>query len=151
MRSRAIAFTVLAVATGCSGSSVPDAFASGVHHGRLLFDRVDCDPSPDTCTRYVVIGPAGTSTSALLAAVTRKAEKALHWAPTHAPEVVENDEGHGFDGPGKTGGYINTAVAELHYWTRVGYASGSPPNKTLRRVEDLMRAHPDAIVVRIDG
>jgi hypothetical protein len=114
-------------------------------------DRVDCDPTPDTCTRYVILRPIGTSTEALLAVATRRAESALAWAPTRATEVVERDEGHGYDGPGKTGGFINTAEQELHYWTRVGYASVVPANATLERAEALMKAHPDAVVIRISG
>jgi hypothetical protein len=93
----------------------------------------------------------GTSTDSLLAAVTQKAAQSLKWVPTTATEVVEHDEGRGFDGPGKSGGFINTAAAELGYWTRVGYASATPPHPTLQRAEALMRAHPDAVVVRIDS
>lgn len=112
-------------------------------------DRVDCDPSPDTCTRYVILSPSDTTTVALLAAATRRAKKALGRTPTLATEVVEYDEGRGYDGPGKTGGFINSADHELHYWNRVGYASSIPPNP-LQRAEVLMRAHPDAVVIRID-
>lgn len=143
---------VLVLTTACGGQGgVPDAFASGVAQARVVMDRVDCDPSPDTCTRYVILVPQGSSTASLLAAVTRRTAESLHWVPTRAPEVVEPDEGRGYDGPGKSGGYVNTADEELHFWERVGYASGSPPNATLQRAERLMRAHPDAVVVCIDG
>lgn len=140
---------LLVLAAGCGGHNVPDAFGSGLPHARVLMDRVDCDPSPDTCARYVILSPNGISTASLLAAVTQRATDSLKWTPTKAPEVVEPDEGHGYDGPGKSGGYINTATEELHYWDRVGYATGSPPNPTLKRAEELMRAHPDAVVVSI--
>jgi hypothetical protein len=138
------------LAAGCGGHDVPDAFGSGVPHGHVLMDRVDCDPAPDACTRYVIVSPAGTSTAALLDAVTRRTARSLGWVPTAAPEVVEMDEGHGYDGPGKTGGYIDTAAAELRFWARVGYLSASPPNVTETRAADLMRAHPDAVVVLIE-
>lgn len=145
-----LALALVATATGCGGHGVPDPFAGGVPHAKLLMDRVDCDPAPDTCTRYVILSPAGTSTAALLAAATGRAEKALGWTPTRATEVVEYDEGHGYDGPGTTGGYINTADRELHFWNRVGYATSIPPNATLVRAEALMKAHPDAVVISID-
>lgn len=114
-------------------------------------DRVDCDPSPETCTRYVILSPVGTSTATLLTAVTQRASHSLRWTPTSARDVVEPQEGRGYDGPGKTGGFINTATDELHYWLRTGYAVGSPANPTLRQAQQLMRAHPDAVVVRIDA
>ncbi len=143
---------MLALTAACGGQGgVPDAFASGVAQARVVLDRVDCDPSPDTCTRYVILVPQGSSTESLMAAVTRRAAHSLRWVPTRAPQVVEPDEGRGYDGPGKTGGYINTADEELRYWERVGYGSESPPNATLQQAERLMRAHPDAIVVRVDG
>jgi hypothetical protein len=146
-----VGLPLVALLAGCSGHGAPDAFASGVPHAKVLMDRVDCDPTPDTCTRYVILQPDGTSTASLLAAVTNRAGKSLKWRPTTATEVVEQDEGRGYDGPGKAGGFINTAAAELAYWTRVGYASSTPPHPTLQRAQALMRAHPDAIVVRIDN
>jgi hypothetical protein len=83
--------------------------------------------------------------------VTQRVAHSLRWVPTRALEVVELQQGRGYDGPGKAGGLINTAVEELHYWARVGYGSESPPNSTLQRAEALMRAHPDAVVARIDA
>jgi hypothetical protein len=148
------ALGVVALVAGCgghSGHNVPDAFKEALPHAQVLMDRVDCDPAPDMCTRYVILTPVDTSTTALLEAVTERATHSLRWTPTSAPEVVEPDEGRGYDGPGKTGGYINTASEELHYWDRTGYATASPPNPTLQQAQDLMRAHPDAVVVRIDG
>ena len=146
-----LALGALALTAGCSGHSVPDAFGSGVSHAQVVMDRVDCDPTPDTCTRYVILVPQGSSTASLLSAVTQRAAHSLRWVPTSVPGVVEQDEGRGYDGPGKTGGFINTANDELHYWARVGYAAESPPNPTLQKAEALMRDHPDAVVVRIDG
>jgi hypothetical protein len=142
---------VLGLLAACGGHGVPDAFEHGVPHARLLFDRVNCDPSPETCTRYVILAPEGRSTPSLLTVVRRRAADLLQWVPTHTPQVVEPDEGKGYDGPGKTGGFINTADQELHYWIRVGYVDEKPPNPTVQRAEALMRAYPDAVVVRIDS
>jgi hypothetical protein len=146
-----VAVAVALTTASCGGPGVADGFSRGLPHARILMDRVDCDPTPDTCTRYVILSPSGTSTNALLAAATQRAEKKLGWTPTLAPEVVEYDEGHEYNGPGKTGGFINTADQELHYWNRVGYASSTPPNTTLARAKALMKARPDAVIIRIDG
>ena len=146
-----LAVGLVVLTAACGGHGVPDAFSSGVAHAQVLMDRVDCDPSPDICTRYVILAPQGSSTSSLLSAVTRRATRSLRWVPTRATQVVETDEGKGYDGPGKTGGFINTADQELHYWIRVGYTAESPPHAVLTKAEALMRAHPDAVVVRIDG
>jgi hypothetical protein len=137
---------------GCSsGPHVPDAFRHGLPHARVLVDKVDCDPSPDTCTRYVVLLPVGTTTASLLSAVTTHAVDVLHWKPTSAPEVVESDEGQGYDGPGNTGGFINLASTESRYWARSGYTLGTPANPVVEHVQGLMHSHPNAVVVLIDS
>lgn len=146
----ASAVLVATLMAGCSGGSSRDPFASGLPGAHVVFDRVDCDPSPDTCTRYVILAPAGASTADILAAATARAERELRWRPTAATGVVEPDEGRGFDGPAASGGFINVASRELHYWARVGYARSDRTNTVLDAAQAVMRRLPAAVVLRID-
>ena len=146
---------VAALTAGCSSSSsgLPDPFRSGVPHAAVVIDRVDCDPTPDLCTRYVVLRPVGISTNELVTAATCRMHTALRWMPTRYPQVVALDEGAGFDGP-KThspGGMINTVSQELRYWSRVGYTTGSPAPTNLLDVARAMRATAGGVIVTISG
>ena len=93
------------------------------------------------------------STSKLVAAATDRLRSSLHWRPTRYPEVVEYDEGAGFDGPGRhsPGGMINTVARELHYWNRVGYTAGTPAPTTLLDIQRAMQATPNGVIVTISG
>lgn len=144
---------VAGLPAGCSSAGLPDPFRSGVPHDAVVIDRVDCDPTPDLCTRYVVLRPVGISTNELVGTATDRMQKVLGWKPTRYPEVVEYDEGAGFDGPKKhsPGGMINTVSEELHYWSRVGYTTGSPPPTTLLDVARAMRAATGGVIVTISG
>src|SRR5579862_4601973 len=88
---------LVATTTGCGGHSIADPFASGTHDSRVLFDRVDCDPTPDTCTRYVILEPQGVTTADLEAEVQRTAVRVLRWTPV-ASGGVDRDEGREFAG-----------------------------------------------------
>src|SRR5690349_5086734 len=118
--------------TGCSSGGLPNPFAQAMPHAHVVVDKVDCDPTPDLCTRYVVLRPESISTPGLMTLAEARMRTALHWRPTRYPEVIEYDMGAGFDGPKKhsPGGTINTVTDELHYWNRVGLTSGSPPPTT---------------------
>jgi hypothetical protein len=144
---------VVITAAGCSSGGLPDPLRSGLPHAAIVIDRVDCDPTPDLCTRYVVLRPVGISTNQLIASASRRMHKALGWTPTRYRQVVEYDEGAGFDGPRKhsPGGMINTVTEELHYWQRVGYTTGTPAPKTLLDIQHAMRATVSGVIVLISG
>lgn len=144
---------VAALAAGCSSTGLPDPFRSGVTHAAVVIDKVDCDPTPDLCTRYVVLRPVGITTDQLVGAAADRLHKALRWRPTRHPEMVGPDEGTAFDGPKQhsPGGMINTVSQELHYWSRVGYTTGSPPPTTLLEVARAMRATTGGVIVTISG
>ena len=114
---------------------------------------MSCDPTPDLCTRYVVLRPAGISTSALLTVAEDRLRSSLHWRPTRYPQVVEYDMGTGFDGPTphSPGGTVNTAVQEMHYWDRVGLTTGTPPPRAMLAVRRAMESTRNGVVVAISG
>jgi hypothetical protein len=149
-----LSIVVLAVAaTGCSSDRLPDQFKDGLPQAQVIIDRVDCDPTPDMCTRYVVLRPDGISTDELVAVAEDHARSTMHWRPTRYPQVIEYDMGTGFDGPKRNspGGTINTTARELHYWNRVGLATGTPPHKTMLAIQHAMEFTPDGVVVAISG
>jgi hypothetical protein len=152
-RTLLVSAVLALAATGCSSGGLPDPFKDGLSHARVVIDRVDCDPTPDLCTRYLVLRPVGISTTALISAAEDRARSSMHWRPTRYPEVVEYDMGIGFDGPKKhsPAGMINTAVQELHYWRRVGMTTGTPPPTTMLAVQRAMEATRDGVVVTISG
>lgn len=152
-RALVVAAIVVTSAAGCSSGDVPDPLRSGLPHAAVVIDRVDCDPTPDLCTRYVVLRPLGVSTNQLLADAGTRMRRALGWKPTRYPQVMEYDEGTGFDGPRKhsPGGTINTVSAQLHYWQRVGYTAGRPAPKTLLEIQDAMRSTAGGVIVSISS
>jgi hypothetical protein len=144
-----VVIVVVAFVRASPKGEVPDPFRSGLPGARIVIDAVACD-HPDNCTRYVVLEPRQSTTDGVLTAATVRATEKLGWKPTQHPEVVEADQGTGFDGDtSSTGGFINTTKQELHFWNRVGFTDSIPPDKTELAVAAAMRAAPSGVIVRI--
>jgi hypothetical protein len=153
--SRAVVAVLLgSLALGLGACSSPngvaDPFRSPPQGSRIVIDTTTCDPSPNVCNRYVVLKPVAMTQSQLVTTSSQRAIRELKWKPTRYPEVVDADEGTGYDGSSsRSGGWVNTVEQELHYWNRVGYGVADPPNKVLTAVEAAMRSTPDGVFVRI--
>ena len=146
-----VAAAVALASTGCTTSGLPDPFRGALSKAQVVSDRVDCDPAPDLCTRYVVLRPAGISTNELMTVIEDRLQSSLHWRPTRYPDVVDADMGAGFDGPKphSPSGFVNTTVQELHYWNRVGLTTGTPPHPAMLAVKRAMESTPGGVVVAI--
>jgi hypothetical protein len=138
-----------ALVVGCSGGDrVADPFRQGVAGSRATADVVICDPTPSTCTRWVVLAPAsGVAASELIQAVAAAAEQQLGWKPSRVP-AEPAWQGLPFDG--KTsgdGGFINSVRAQL------AHASGDldvgSSRKAGLQIIAAMQATPTGVVVRI--
>src|SRR5436190_19981289 len=136
------------MAAGCSSTHhVADPFRQGVTGGRVVADYVICDPTPTSCNRYVVIAPHDATRTAVRAAAVAILTQQLRWRASPAPAVPAT-EGQPFDGTSaETGGYVNTAGAELRLDT--GLLDQGASAATGRVILAALRQHPGAVVVRV--
>ena len=149
MKLGLLAVCAVALVVGCSSSArIADPFRQGVAASHVAADVVICDPTPSTCTRWVVLAPGTDGAAAeLLQAVAEAAQQQLGWKPSRYP-AEPAWQGLPFDG--KTsggGGFINSVSAQLPH--AYGDLDAGSSRTAGSQVIDAMKANPAGVVVRI--
>lgn len=157
LRAGVLVACMLSVASCSHVASLPDPFPDSAVHARVVSDRVDCPMGPESCSRYVVLQPAGVTVPQLLGEVSAYALHKLSWRKVSPPPVSVRQYGTDYDGPtddagNDYGGYVASASHELAVWRRERFAEGStPPDRPALATQAAMARTPNGVFFELLG